>query len=38
MELILPEQMNLASKDQQFIKLQQMIDFKRKMLLEKQNK
>jgi len=38
MEIILPRQMNLASKDQQFIQLQQLIDFKRKMLLDKQNK
>jgi hypothetical protein len=38
MEIILPVQMNLASKDQQFIQLQQMIDLKRKMLLEKQIK
>jgi len=38
MEIILPIQMDLASKDQQFIQLQQLIDFKRKMLLEKQKK
>jgi hypothetical protein len=38
MEIILPVQMDLASKDQQFIQLQQLIDSKRKMLLEKQNK
>jgi hypothetical protein len=38
MEIILPVQMDLASKDQQFIQLQEMIDLKRKMLLEKQIK
>ena len=38
MEIILPRQMDLASKDQQFIQLQQLIDIKRKMLLDKQNK
>ena len=38
MELILPVQMNLASKDQQFVQLQQLIDLKRKMLLDKQIK
>jgi hypothetical protein len=38
MEIILPIQMDLASKDQQFIQLQQLIESKRKMLLDKQNK
>ena len=38
MEIILPIKMNLASKDQQFIQLQQLIDSKRKMLLDKQIK
>jgi hypothetical protein len=38
MEIILPVQMDLASKDQQFIQLQQLIDLKRKMLLDKQIK
>jgi len=38
MEIILPGQMNLVSKDQQLIQLQQLIDLKRKMLLEKQIK
>jgi hypothetical protein len=38
MEIILPIQMDLASKDEKFIKIQQLIDLKRKMLLEKQIK
>jgi hypothetical protein len=38
MEIILPIQMNLKSKDQQFIQIQKLIDFKRKMLLDKQVK
>lgn len=38
MEIILPVQMDLASKDQQFIQLQQLIELKRKMLLDKQIK
>lgn len=38
MEIFLPLQMDLASKDQQFIQLQQLIEKKRKMLLEKQIK
>jgi len=38
MEIILPIQMNLASKDEKFIQLQQLIDLKRKILLEKQIK
>ena len=38
MEIILPLQMDLESKDQQFIQLQQLIDLKRKMLLDKQIK
>lgn len=38
MEIILTNQMNLATKDQQFIELQQLIELKRKMLLEKQKK
>jgi hypothetical protein len=38
MEIILPIQMDLASKDKQFIELQQLIDLKRKMLLDKQIK
>jgi hypothetical protein len=38
MEIILPVQTDLASKDQQFIQLQQLIDLKRKMLLDKQIK
>ena len=38
MEIILPVQMDLASKDQQFIQLQKLIEFKRKMLLDKQIK
>ena len=38
MEIILPIQMDLASKDKQFMELQQLIELKRKMLLEKQIK
>lgn len=38
MEIILPIQMNLKSKDQQFIQIQKLIDLKRKMLLDKQVK
>jgi hypothetical protein len=38
MEIILPIQMDLATKDQQFIELQQLIELKRKMLLDKQIK
>jgi hypothetical protein len=38
MEIILPIQIDLASKDQQFIQLQKLIDLKRKMLLDKQIK
>ena len=38
MEMILPVQIDLASKDQQFIQLQQLIELKRKMLLDKQIK
>jgi hypothetical protein len=38
MEIILPVQMDLATKDQQFIQLQHLIDSKRKLLLEKQIK
>ena len=38
MEIILPIQMDLASKDKQFIELQQLIELKRKMLLDKQIK
>jgi hypothetical protein len=38
MEIILPIQIDLASKDQQFIQLQQLIELKRKMLLDKQIK
>ena len=38
MKIILPIQMDLASKDQQFIELQKLIDLKRKMLLDKQIK
>ena len=38
MEIILPVQMDLASKDQRFLQLQQVIDLKRKMLLDKQIK
>lgn len=38
MEIILPLQTDLATKDQQFIQLQQLIDLKRKMLLDKQIK
>jgi hypothetical protein len=38
MKIILPIQIDLASKDQQFIQLQQLIDLKRKMLLDKQIK
>lgn len=38
MEIILPLQMDLASKDKQFIQLQQLIELKRKMLLDKQIK
>jgi len=38
MELILPIQVDLASKDKQFIELQQLIELKRKMLLDKQIK
>ena len=38
MEIILPVQMDLASKDKQFIQLQQLIELKRKMLLDKQIK
>jgi len=36
--ILLPIQMNLATKDEKFIQLQQLIDLKRKMLLEKQIK
>jgi hypothetical protein len=38
MEIILPLQMDLASKDERFVQLQQLIDLKRKMLLDKQIK
>jgi hypothetical protein len=38
MEIILPIQMDLASRDKQFIQLQQLIEMKRKMLLDKQIK
>jgi hypothetical protein len=38
MEIILTNQMNLATRDQQFIELQQLIDFKRNLLLDKQKK
>ena len=38
MEIIIPIQMDLASRDNQFIQLQQLIESKREMLLEKQNK
>jgi len=38
MKIILPIQIDLASKDQQFIQLQQLIESKRKMLLDKQIK
>jgi hypothetical protein len=38
MEIILPIQMDLASKDEKFIQIQQLIDLKRKMLLDKQIK
>ena len=38
MEIFLPIQMDLASKDQHFVQLQQLIDLKRKMLLDKQIK
>ena len=38
MKIILPIQLDLASKDEQFIQLQQLIDLKRNMLLDKQNK
>jgi hypothetical protein len=38
MEIIIQNQMNLATKDQQFIQLQELIDLKRKMLLNKQIK
>ena len=38
MEIILTNQMNLATMDQQFIELQQLIDFKRNLLLDKQKK
>ena len=38
MEIILPIQMDLASKDKKFIQLQQLIELKRKMLLDKQIK
>ena len=38
MEIILPIQMDLVSKDERFIQLQQLIELKRKMLLEKQKK
>ena len=38
MEIILPVQMDLASKDERFVQLQQLIDLKRKMLLDKQIK
>jgi hypothetical protein len=36
MEIILPIQIDLASKEQQFLQLQQLIEQKRKMLLDKQ--
>jgi hypothetical protein len=38
MEIILPIQMDLASKDDKFIKIQELINLKRKMLLDKQIK
>ena len=38
MEIILPIQMDLASKDDKFIKIQELINLKRKMLLDKQVK
>ena len=38
MEIMLPIQMDLATNDKHFIQLQQLIDFKRKMLLDKQIK
>lgn len=38
MEIILSNQMNLATKDKQFIELQQLIDLKRNLLLDKQKK
>lgn len=38
MEIILSNQMNLATKDKQFIELQQLIDLKRNLLLNKQKK
>jgi hypothetical protein len=38
MELLLPYQVNLKSKDQNFMQLQQLIESKRNFLLEKQNK
>jgi hypothetical protein len=38
MDIILPLQMDLASKDQRFVQLQELIDLKRKMLLDKQIK
>ena len=38
MKIIVPIQQDLASKDEQFIQLQQLIDLKRNMLLDKQNK
>ena len=38
MKIILPIQIDLASKDQQFIQLQQLIESKKKMLLDKQIK
>lgn len=38
MEIIIPTHMNLENKDQKFIQLQQLIEHKRKMLLDKQNK
>jgi len=38
MEILIPNLINLASKDKQFNQLQQVIELKRKMLLEKQIK
>ena len=38
MEILLPYQVNLKSKDQNFMELQQLIESKRNFLLENQNK
>ena len=38
MKIIMNNQMNLATKEEQFNEIQQLIELKRKMLLDKQSK